>query len=166
MIVRKYKNSDLKQVVSLISRDLIEANSKDYPTKIDSLVRFYNEDYIRDIMDVTSAYVAEENDDIVGVISIGSWGMEASEVKALFVCPKCHGKGIGTALMDAIKKDEYFLKSKKLMVSSSITAKGFYEKMGFKVSEHKGFDGMFYRMYFENRIKLYHMENLWYNYEI
>lgn len=148
--IRKFEKNDVSNVVKMIRRNLREVNAKDYPGKINSLVRFYNEEYIEDVALSSNVYVAEECGKIIGMASVASWGMESSRIRALFVCPDCHGKGIGKMLIDKIKKDRINERAKKITVTSSITARHFYEKMGFKYNERRKFDGMFYNMYMEN----------------
>lgn len=148
--IRKYEKNDVDNVVRMIRRNLREVNAKDYPGKINGLVRFYNKTYIEDVALSSNVYVAEEHGKIIGMASIASWGMESSRIRALFVCPDCHGKGIGKMLMDKIKKDRINERTKKITVTASITARYFYEKMGFRYNERRKFDGMFYNMYMEN----------------
>ena len=41
------------------------------------------------------------------------------------------GQGIGTAIINALEKDEYFLRANRIEIPSSITAVTFYQKMGY-----------------------------------
>ena len=41
------------------------------------------------------------------------------------------GRGIGKAIMNALERDEFFLRAKRIEIPSAIGAVGFYEKMGY-----------------------------------
>ncbi len=45
---------------------------------------------------------------------------------------------IGTAIIHALEKDEYFLRAKRIEIPSSITAVIFYRKMGEKFRDGRG----------------------------
>ncbi len=64
---------------------------------------------------------------------IGSVSLQGSEVKGVFVKFSCTRKGIGTKLMDFI--EVYARKNgiKKVHLWSAEKAKGFYEKLGYKL---------------------------------
>ena len=57
---------------------------------------------------------------------------DESYIMIVFVLPEYIGKGIGKKIMNALENDEYFLKSKRIEITSSITALGFYKKLGYK----------------------------------
>ena len=71
-----------------------------------------------------------------------------------FVLPEYIGKGIGKKIMNALENDEYFLKSKRIEITSSITALGFYKKLGYK---HK--NGNKYLDEIEKNISYKNLEN-------
>ena len=41
------------------------------------------------------------------------------------------GQGIGSAIINALEQDEYFLRANRIEIPSSITAAKFYQKMGY-----------------------------------
>lgn len=49
----------------------------------------------------------------------------------IFVLPELHNKGIGTAIIETLENDEYFLRAKRIEIPASITACEFYKKMGY-----------------------------------
>ena len=60
--------------------------------------------------------------------------------------PEYQGIGIGRLIVKNLEKDDYARKSKKIIVPSSITAKSFYLKLGYKSkyqSDIPNEDGLF-----------------------
>ena len=49
----------------------------------------------------------------------------------IFVLPEYQGKGVGRKIIEALEKDEYFLRAKRVEIPASITACEFYKKMGY-----------------------------------
>jgi len=47
------------------------------------------------------------------------------------VLPEFQGNGIGRAIIEALERDAYFLRAKRIEVPASITAYAFYRKMGY-----------------------------------
>ena len=78
-------------------------------------------------------YVAVSGDKIVGTGSIAPyWNSEKESILlTIYVLPEMIGQGIGTAIINALEKDEYFLRANRIEIPSSITAVKFYQKMGY-----------------------------------
>ena len=78
-------------------------------------------------------YVAVSGDKIVGTGSIAPyWGSEKESILlTIYVLPEIIGQGIGTAIINALEQDEYFLRANRIEIPSSITAVKFYQKMGY-----------------------------------
>ena len=78
-------------------------------------------------------YVAVSGDKIVGTGSIAPyWGSEKESILlTIYVLPEMIGQGIGTAIINALEQDEYFLRANRIEIPSSITAVKFYQKMGY-----------------------------------
>lgn len=53
------------------------------------------------------------------------------------VHPNYQGKGIGKKLMKELEKDDYYKRSDRIEVSSSIPALPFYLKLGFKYKNNE-----------------------------
>ena len=61
-----------------------------------------------------------------------SGGSETESILlTIYVLPDLIGHGIGTAIIHALEKDEYFLRAKRVEIPASITAVNFYQKMGY-----------------------------------
>lgn len=78
-------------------------------------------------------YVVCENNKLIGCGAIGAyWGKEdESSLFTIFVLPEYQGKGIGRKIIETLEQDEYFLRAKRIEIPASITAVGFYRKMGY-----------------------------------
>nr|MBQ4320231.1 GNAT family N-acetyltransferase [Clostridia bacterium] len=49
----------------------------------------------------------------------------------IFVLPDYQGKGIGRQIIETLENDEIFLRAKRIEIPASITAVGFYRKLGY-----------------------------------
>ena len=78
-------------------------------------------------------YVAVMNDKVIGTGSIAPyWGSEKESILlTIYVLPEIIGYGIGTAIINALEQDEFFLRANRIEIPSSITAVKFYQKMGY-----------------------------------
>ena len=132
--VRRFQNSDAKEVSALIIKTLRTTNIKDYSVDyIENDVKMFAPDEVAERASWTHFYVVEDYKIIVGCGAIGSyWGKEdESSLFNIFVLPEYQGKGIGRAIIETLEKDEYFLRAKRVEIPASITACEFYKKMGY-----------------------------------
>ena len=51
---------------------------------------------------------------------------------SVFVLPELHGQGIGTRLIETVESKAWEVKAERITVRASITAKGFYSKLGYQ----------------------------------
>ena len=70
---------------------------------------------------------------IVGFIELNSEGL----VKGLYTHHEVQGRGVGRLLLEAAIQEGKRLGMKELHLESSLTARPFYEKMGFIAQEEK-----------------------------
>ena len=139
MVIREYKNSDCKEVSELFYNTVHTINAKDY-TKEQLDVWATNEidleKFNKSLIEHYSL-VAVENKIIVGFGNIDETGY----LDRLFVHKDYQNRGVATAICDRL--EQKMLKG-KVITHSSITAKPFFEKRGYKVIkeqqvERKGF---------------------------
>lgn len=139
MVIREYKNSDCKEVSELFYNTVHTINAKDY-TKEQLDVWATNEidleKFNKSLIEHYSL-VAVENKIIVGFGDIDETGY----LDRLFVHKDYQNRGVATAICDRL--EQKMLKG-KVITHSSITAKPFFEKRGYKVIkeqqvERKGF---------------------------
>ncbi len=133
-MLRRFEESDAKEVSDLIARTLREVNIKDYTVEyIENEVKILTPEYLIGRSKWTHGYVVYKDDKLVGCGSIGPyWGSEVeSSFFTIFVLPEYQGKGIGRKIIETLEEDEYFLRAKRIEIPASITACQFYKKFGY-----------------------------------
>ncbi len=131
--IRTFDVEDAEAVSRLIRKNLVEVNSRDYDgAVIDYMCRLFSPAYLRELTAGRVMFVAEVN----GVVS-GTVGLEGDEVCALYVAPDAHGQGIGERLMRHAEEVALERNIHVLHLSASLTAVGFYEKMGYVARERE-----------------------------
>lgn len=151
MTIRRFVDSDADEISSLIGRNFLEINSKDYPLEemIEKSKEFSSEK-VKQRSNNGHMYVVCDTDKIVGTGTISDfWGSKTESILlTIFVLPEYHGQGIGRMIIETLESDELFLRAERIEVCSSITACDFYKKCGYeykngvKVLDIEGF----YRM--------------------
>ena len=132
--IRRFVESDVQAIQNIIHRGLREINGKDYPAKlIEEYCAYFTLEKIKSQANSAHMYVAVSEEKIVGTGSITPyWGSEKESILlTIYVLPEYIGKGVGTAIIRTLEKDEYFLRANRIEIPSSITAVKFYEKMGY-----------------------------------
>lgn len=134
--VRPFDESDASAVSSLICRNFIEVSSKDYPAEeIRILCERHTEEHIRRMSRERTFLVAIDDGLVAGAAALlvrpqgfpPGYGL----VTTVFVLPEYHGKGVGRLLMESIESMARESGTEVLALESSITAHGFYRRLGF-----------------------------------
>lgn len=114
--------------ISVVIREAIkQINAKDYPpSEVERLMLNFTSDKVMELMGRRQTLVAM-SDSIV----IGTGALQGTEVKSVFVSPDWNGRGVGTALMIELEWHAARLGHTRLDVSSSLSATGFYEALGY-----------------------------------
>lgn len=93
-MIRKFENSDIDDIMQIWKNVNIEAHnfiSKEY---------WENDyDYVRNILPKAEIYVYVDNNEIIGFI-----GMNENYIEGIFVNTNSQHRGIGTALLNKVKK--------------------------------------------------------------
>lgn len=132
MFLRNFKVEDSKVVSELIARNFLEVNIKDYSLEeMEYMANFYSLERVQSIADKGHLSVVIEDDKIVGTGAITKLSDKEAFISAVFVVPEYHGRGIGNFIMENLEQDRYFLESAMISLNASITAAGFYEKLGY-----------------------------------
>lgn len=134
MNIRKFHENDAEKVSVMIINTLKTSNSKDYlPEEIAFFEMQFQPAGVAERASWTHFYVAEEGEAIIGCGAIGPyWGSETeSSLFTIFVLPEYQGKGIGRKIIETLEKDEYFLRADRVEIPASVTAVGFYRKLGY-----------------------------------
>ncbi|MCQ2030749.1 GNAT family N-acetyltransferase [Stutzerimonas zhaodongensis] len=132
IFIREARSEDADAISSLIIAAIKETNAKDYPASfIKKLPDNFSAENVAGRMLSRKVYVAVKSGDIIGTASL-----DKATVRSVFVMPNHQGVGIGLALMKHIEALAMQSYVKTLTVPSSITAEGFYQKLGYvKVRE-------------------------------
>ena len=133
-MIRRFEESDAKEISDLIARTLREVNIKDYSIEyIENDVKLLTPEYLIERLKWTHGYVVCKDHKLVGCGSIGPyWGREGeSSLFTIFVLPEYQGMGIGRKIIETLEYDEYFLRAKRIEIPASITACQFYRKLGY-----------------------------------
>ena len=125
--IRRAAEGDADAISRIIVRALRETNAKDYPPEvISTLVLNFAPERVALLIANRQVYTA-----IVEGIVIGTASLQGSVVRTVFVDPDHQGKGMGARLMDVVESLARARSITRLSLRSSITAHGFYKKLGY-----------------------------------
>lgn len=134
--IRKYRQSDCKELTELFYNTVHTVNAKDYTKEQLNVWATGQVDLERWNLSLQEHYsiVAVENGIIVGFGDIDKTGY----LDRLFVHADYQRKGIATAICDQL---EQFVE-KNITTHASITARPFFEKRGYKVKKEQQVERM------------------------
>ena len=128
MKIRKFLQSDATKLSKLMKETVIKSNSKDYSKEaIQCLCDEYVPERLLKDSERMHIFVASEESKLLGTISL-----VGDRISRMFVLPKVQGKKIGSKLIKYL--EQFAAKEGKtiLRVRSSLTAYGFYQKLGYQ----------------------------------
>ena len=131
---RRYQEQDVEAIVSLIRRNFLEVNVKDYGEKaMKALAENHDVNWFKGVASYANVYVFCIGDEIIGVGAISSfWGSETESILlTIFVQPELHGKGVGRQIIRTLESDDLFTRASRIEIPASITATEFYRKFGY-----------------------------------
>lgn len=134
MVIRKFEKADAQKTFEMIAHTLRTVNIKDYSAQfIEDTVAQLTPPILIERREASHMYVICDGSEIIGCGAIaGFWGSETESILlTVFVHPDYQGKGVGRMLIETLEKDEYFLRAERIEIPASITAVGFYQKMGY-----------------------------------
>jgi GNAT superfamily N-acetyltransferase len=127
-IIRHFEAADAGAVTTLIGNTLLVSNSGHYTVEeISRLAAGYSAQSVGALSEHSEVWVYEEEGLIQGVVSV-----DRTTIQALFVAPDRQGKGIGRVLLGVAEAAARRRGVTELQVPASLTALGFYERMGFR----------------------------------
>ena len=138
MILRRFTPADAGAVSDLIIRTMRVSNTRDYsPEDMEALILHQQPEDILSKASWTHFYVAEEDGAIIGCGAIGPyWGREdESSLYSIFVSPDRQNRGVGRAIVEALERDEFALRARRIEIPASITGLEFYRRLGY---DYKG----------------------------
>jgi GNAT superfamily N-acetyltransferase len=127
--IRLATPDDAADISSVILRALREVNVKDYGA---ALIAEQSKSWtvagvIAKMRDRTT-FVALD-----GTGAVGTAGFDGQQARSVFVRPDRHRRGVGTRLMRAVEELALARGLDRLSLLSSITAQGFYQRLGYRV---------------------------------
>ena len=134
MVIRRFRKADAQKTFEMIAHTLRTVNIKDYSRQfIEDTVAQLTPPILIDRRENSHMYVICDDEKIIACGAIaGFWGSETESILlTIFVHPDCQGKGVGRKLIETLEKEEYFLRAERIEIPASITAVGFYQKMGY-----------------------------------
>jgi len=134
MVIRKFEKADAVKTHEMIAHTLRTINIKDYTEQfIEDTVAQLTPPILIERRENSHMYVICDDEKIIGCGAVaGFWGSETESILlTIFIHPDYQGKGIGRKLIETLEKDEYFLRAERVEIPASITAVGFYQKMGY-----------------------------------
>ena len=140
-MIRKHTEQDLEQIINVWDK----SSSLAHPFLNSTFVEKVKSDMTNLYIPNSETWVYEIDNSIVGFIS-----MLDNEIGGLFVLPDNHAKGIGTRLVDFIKKEHSNLEVE--VFEKNHIGRAFYNKYGFeKIKEytHKESDNVVLRLKFK-----------------
>ena len=118
---------DAAEISALTRHVICTVNSKDYSTEeVELACDLFSLEYFSTRMTSRIFYKVTLDNEIIGQASFGD-----GKIHSLFVHPQFQGRGIGSKLLAKLELAAIEKKTTDIFLSSSITAKGFYEKFGY-----------------------------------
>ncbi|MFJ6322741.1 MULTISPECIES: GNAT family N-acetyltransferase [unclassified Rhizobium] len=131
--IRLAREGDAEAISLVIVDALRRTNARDYsPAIIDRVVENFSPAAVRSLLRSRMVFVAAE-----GGVVFGAGSLDGAVVRSVFVSPSAQKLGIGSRLMTAIIGAAQAQGVKTLTVPSSVTAQGFYARLGFEVVEDR-----------------------------
>jgi histone acetyltransferase (RNA polymerase elongator complex component) len=125
--IRNASLTDAYSISRVIIQAVRETNAKDYESSIiEEVASSFTPDRIVRLIKERQVFVAIEHDTIIGTASL-----ENKTIRSVFVLPNKQHQGVGISLMKHIERIAYVHHITILTVPSSVTAEGFYQKLGY-----------------------------------
>jgi N-acetylglutamate synthase-like GNAT family acetyltransferase len=129
MEVRNFEPEDAEKLSQLIVQNLQQVLIEDYPNEaIEALMPFFTPEKLIEDSKHQFMLVGMLGNDVVGIASL-----DDDRVRNVFVDVARHRRGIGKKLMTAIEAYAQEQHLKKIYLMAAISARGFYEKLGYKI---------------------------------
>jgi SAM-dependent methyltransferase/predicted kinase/N-acetylglutamate synthase-like GNAT family acetyltransferase len=129
--IRLASPEDAQAIRAVVLRCLHEVNVKDYGSILTARqAETWTIDRVLGRLRERIMFAAVTGEDVVGVA-----GFDGKQVRTVFVRPDWHGRGVGASLMRAIEDLAAEMGCSELPLLSSITAQGFYARLGYEPVE-------------------------------
>lgn len=129
MKIRKATKEDAGKISNLKRKTFERVNSRDYPKKfVKEWIKKQTPKHILEHINNSKVFCFVEGDKLLGVVRL----YDNNVIGSLYVKWNSSGKGYGRKLMDFIETYAKRQGIKKVVLYSTITARKFYEKLGYK----------------------------------
>lgn len=139
--IRRFQESDAEETSAVIAEALRISNAPDYPPEIiEEMLELYTPEHLLEQAGGEHLYVLRDGGRTVGCGGIAPYmgSEEESILVTVFVLPAYQGKGAGRCVLETLEQDRYFLRAERVVIHSSITARDFYLKLGYRFSDGVG----------------------------
>ena len=138
LVIRSAGPDDTAAISALVQRTVRISNGKDYPAQaIELIVANFAADKVGQRMAERDVFVCQQGDRVVGTIALGG-----DRLRSLFVDPELQQVGVGARLVAHLEAHARKVGVRELSLSSSLTARGFYERLGYRLIELQEHDGV------------------------
>jgi putative acetyltransferase len=128
--IRMATLADAPALGALVQRAIRTSNSADYePAIIEAMCANFAPDKVVERMAVRDVFAAFHDSDIIGTVS---FSLPRTKLYSLFIDPRAQRGGIGQRLVRHIEHHARGLGCSTLQLSASITARSFYERLGYE----------------------------------
>lgn len=126
--IRRATAQDAAAISQVIIQSLRQSNARDYPPDVIAQVeKNFAPQSIFALLGQRQVFVATIDHQVVATASL-----DRDVVRSVFVHPEHQGSGLGSKLMATLQSAAQGANIEVLHVPSSITAEGFYLKLGFQ----------------------------------
>jgi putative acetyltransferase len=138
LVIRDAGPEDVAAISALVQHTVRISNGRDYPPQaIELIVANFAPDKVGQRMAERDVFVCQAGDRIVGTIALGG-----DRLRSLFVEPGLQQAGIGARLVAHLEAHARKAGVGELKLSSSLTARGFYERLGYRLIQPEEHDGV------------------------
>jgi putative acetyltransferase len=138
LVIRDAAPDDVASISALVQHTVRISNGRDYPPPaIDLIVANFAPDKVGQRMAERDVFVCHTGEHIVGTIALGG-----DRLRSLFVEPGLQQAGIGARLVAHLEAHARKVGVSELKLSSSLTARGFYERLGYRLIAPEEHDGV------------------------
>jgi GNAT superfamily N-acetyltransferase len=133
MLIRPATGEDVEALSKLIVRTVRISNTPDYEAAaIEELLGYCTPQAVGERMQGRDVFVAVETGRIVGTVSYGD-----GRLRQMYVAPGRQKAGVGRRLVEHLEAHARALGLDELKLASSFTARGFYERMGYRTIRYQ-----------------------------
>ena len=134
LTIRLATAADVPALSDLIRRTVRLSNAGDYAARVVELISAnYAPDKVAQRLVERDVFVCLDGLRLDGPGIVGTIGLGGDKLRSLFVEPGLQGKGVGARLVAHLEAHARQAGLAELHLSSSITARGFYERLGYRL---------------------------------